>query len=826
MADKYGNWLGVLKWSLVQQDDGTRPSSFQPMSEENKRWLTKVFKSMTVDEAGRMKELADVLALLPGNKLSVLSRAAILAAQAAEAAKTSGGAGGGGVRKAPAPDTDSDDSDDDEDKAKAVWQDASQPLEKRKLSALEELDDLVSSADNAKNLFAVGAFPSLMQVVLGTAPPEWRPAGEPVTAAGGAGAGAGSAAAAAASEEGQEQQQAFASLSVQARAAEVLSTVLQNNPAAQTWSLQSGCLHGLVTALTHATIMTDYCLLLLPSPATLLHGYLHLQTALVGALSALTRHNGQAQAALVAGINLSTGADSAVVMTMPAFEVDIEEGGSSGSISALPSSSSSSPLTLLEAAKALRRHHHRHHEAKEVEAGALHVSPFHLVTHPLHLWPLFSDDATSPLMDASARSKGRRLVRKCLFFLQHFAQGGVNPDEIKAALLNIPSDPFAWLPTLPASSFSSSSSLSVSPAASTAGTGEERRENGAVPWLLRVLDTSATSSTSSTEGDAVHCRESALTILLALSQKSEKGVDVKDETERRKPVSGFTNPSSSSSSGNPFVASVPTAAATMIEERRRLRQQREEEQPQQQPQQQTQGDNQAEQQQASTTTTPVAGLLMPPPPNYDADAASSSAGQQQRAPSNLPPHRFVTTVAVPASQQPSSSTALAAIAGSTGAATAAPAPAPAPAAGSSSSSAPSAALPSPSLTLPQRLAILLKSKLDSGDGDGDGGNGAQLLLVDVLEAHAVKCSTAAEALTKKAAEAPAAAKAGDTEDEASLLRDQAEILSNEAELAQSVIKRLKTAAMVMRAMTSGSGGGGSGSGGSSGSASATATPAV
>ncbi len=33
MADKYGNWLGILKWSLAQ-NDGTHESSMKPMSEE------------------------------------------------------------------------------------------------------------------------------------------------------------------------------------------------------------------------------------------------------------------------------------------------------------------------------------------------------------------------------------------------------------------------------------------------------------------------------------------------------------------------------------------------------------------------------------------------------------------------------------------------------------------------------------------------------------------------------------------------------------------------------------------------------------------------
>jgi hypothetical protein len=30
----YGNWLGILKWSLAQGSDGTHESSFRPMPEE------------------------------------------------------------------------------------------------------------------------------------------------------------------------------------------------------------------------------------------------------------------------------------------------------------------------------------------------------------------------------------------------------------------------------------------------------------------------------------------------------------------------------------------------------------------------------------------------------------------------------------------------------------------------------------------------------------------------------------------------------------------------------------------------------------------------
>jgi hypothetical protein len=762
---------------------------------QNKKWLAKVFKSMTVDEAGRMREIADVLALLPGNKLSVLSRAAVLAAEAAAKATASGSGEGTGLRKT-GPDTDSDE-DEDDDKERALWEDPRQPLEKRKLAALEELDDLVSSADNAKNLFAVGAFPSLMQVVLGAAPPEWKPAGEAVTAAA-AGAGEESASS------------AFATLAVQARAAEVLTTVLQNNPAAQMWSLQSGCLHGLVTALTHAINMADYWLLVgrkdaseaSPAVASPLNSYLHLQTALISALSSLTRHNGQAQAALVAGINLSTGASSSaadastsVVMTMPAFEVDIPSSLTATTTTAGETSDGRS-IPLHEAAKALRRHQAVGPvEESSSKALVLRVSPFQLITHPISFWPLFcgipSGSGSTKLPEDSA-SKGRRLVRKSLFFLQHLAQGGINPDEIKAAVLNTPSDAFAWLSTSDGSS-----------SASSAVTAEGGKERGILPWLLQVLgpcpsasEADIPSTTLGTDGDSVHCRESALSILLALSQKSEKGVDVKDETERRKPVSGFKNPASSSpsessssatgtSGSNPYVASVPTAAAVMIEDRRRRQREQQQQHQQQQQEQssQAQGHQQQGQEEGQSEAPEIAGLLTPPPPNYD---ASHTGG---RAPSNLPPHRFVTTVAVtPAGASggaSSDSTALAP-----------PAATQPPAEPSVVVPSTSATLPAPSLTLPQRLAVLLKTTK----------------LIHSLESHKAQCKAQAEGLLKKARERDAGGKKkkkeGDEDEddgESEVLRDQAEILSNEAELAQGVVNRLKTAASVMRAVSSGGG---------------------
>jgi len=49
-------WLGLLKWSLAYSD-GTKPTSFSPMSAEDKAFLEKVMKEGIIDENERMKEI-------------------------------------------------------------------------------------------------------------------------------------------------------------------------------------------------------------------------------------------------------------------------------------------------------------------------------------------------------------------------------------------------------------------------------------------------------------------------------------------------------------------------------------------------------------------------------------------------------------------------------------------------------------------------------------------------------------------------------------------------------------------------------------------------
>ena len=452
-------------------------------------WLTEAFNSLTVDEAARMRALGSALSLLRGHVPSSLTMALAAGASAAPAAPSTSSTP---VR---------------------ISDDATQPLPARKLAALDELQEFVEDIDNAKNLFAIGAFPALMQCVLGEAPPPAE----------------GVAGATIATNDDYDD---FAPPAVQARAAEVLSTVLQNNPAAQSWALQSGALHALSTALARAAVRTHVILQSaatgVASSADELTAQLVLQAGLVSALSALVRHNGAAQAALMAGLDLSA-SGSGGSGNGAGFAMEVDLGG----------------------------------------GATAHVSPFSLLVLPISLWPQLH----TPGLPAGARSRGRRLVRKCLLALRHLVEAGVDPDAVKAACLRARLDAPAPGPTAVA-------------AAATSGT---------IPALLRLLHRAtdgASVDDDDDDADARDARESALYVFSALLEPSVAGASVKDDSEKRRlgadgrpaavprrgggtavpeatlhlqPLPSAPAPAVSQS---PYVASVPTAAATMIAARR------------------------------------------------------------------------------------------------------------------------------------------------------------------------------------------------------------------------------------------------------------------
>lgn len=50
------DWNGLYKWSMNYQD-GTRPSSFKPMSKEDRDWLEAAMKAYCLNDSDRLTEL-------------------------------------------------------------------------------------------------------------------------------------------------------------------------------------------------------------------------------------------------------------------------------------------------------------------------------------------------------------------------------------------------------------------------------------------------------------------------------------------------------------------------------------------------------------------------------------------------------------------------------------------------------------------------------------------------------------------------------------------------------------------------------------------------
>jgi len=933
---------------------------------QNRKWLTKVFKSLTVDESDRMRKLGDVLSLLPGNRPSCLGTAAIAAAGAATPP--------GASRAVALPDMDDDEDDDEEERARrTLAEDGSVHLTLRKLAALEELQDLTEGIDNAKNLFIVGAFPALMQCVLGeepapfdlpgVLPPSTSSGSSSSDAAAGAGAGAAEPGAAGASagagaaaagnaavaaralaEFGPEQ---FAAPPVQARAAEVLATVLQNNPAAQGWALESGCMHALVTALARATLLADSLLLQQQqqqqqqqqraegpstgaatvsgaegsapaaasgagaslSLARRLEDQLALQTDLLTALSALSRDNGVAQAALVSGVQTqlplpAARAGAAASSDAPAAAAAAvagssapAEGGVAGTAGEGSFTVQADAATLRQLAAACRADGQAAAAATDAPAGAaaagatapVRVSPFQLIAHPLLFWALYCGHPATPsstaaeaggaaalpllLLPASVRSRGRRLVRKCLFFLRHLMHG-VHPDAIKAACLAV--NPWLLAPgagsrlhalcaaggTADAHVTSAASAAAAAGAETGAGAGAAcvfgLEGGGLAPLLLRVLHTlpvgepaaapaagevagAAAASTAAgaaasaegpeaDDGDARDARENCLHVLLALTQKSEAGVSVVDDTEKRRvgpggrpvpaptrtmqlreeeggggggggssavagalpahhaPAAGAVaapgGDSRAAARAAGTVASVPTAAATMIEARRaREAASAVAAAGGSQPSQARQPTGAVT---AGSAAPAVAGLLAAPPANYEPAPAPPAAAAGARA---------TVTLAL-ADGQPEAAAAAAA--------------------------APSHRPPqerqlhglnTPSLTLPQRMAALLRgdlavpesllafsaeAKRRAAAASGRAAAASAAVAASTAGSGSSDASSSADAGATSAsvADATAAAAAEDAE----AWQQDAELYGAEAALAESVLRRLHTAASVMRAL--------------------------
>ena len=122
-------WAALLRWSMQQQKegDGTHDTPVQPMSEENKAWLTKVMQEGVVDLVQRAGEIIEQL------RTDALNPAGEAAKSAAEAA--------------------------------LPFQLPKAKLEEL-LERVDELQEIVEQIDFAMSLVQIGGLPPLLAIVV------------------------------------------------------------------------------------------------------------------------------------------------------------------------------------------------------------------------------------------------------------------------------------------------------------------------------------------------------------------------------------------------------------------------------------------------------------------------------------------------------------------------------------------------------------------------------------------------------------------------------------------------------------------------------------
>jgi hypothetical protein len=54
------DWSGLLNWS-TKYHDGTAPTKIQPLTDEEKLWLTEALKQYTFDDTEKLKELCETM---------------------------------------------------------------------------------------------------------------------------------------------------------------------------------------------------------------------------------------------------------------------------------------------------------------------------------------------------------------------------------------------------------------------------------------------------------------------------------------------------------------------------------------------------------------------------------------------------------------------------------------------------------------------------------------------------------------------------------------------------------------------------------------------
>jgi len=201
------DWTGLLNWSLAQVDP--EPSQdVRPLSEEDRKFLMAAMESIVVDEVKRMKALIKALRL-PEEAKSI--KAALLEHQSQHSAQS---------QSQPSSNPDPDPEADARFRSLAlsdivpveeINHKADEELEAAvvaaKEDALDELDDRVITLPMAQDFYKIGGFPVLRQTLASQKP------------------------------------------SLQIKAAQVWSTLLQNNIQCQKWALELDVLAALMALL-------------------------------------------------------------------------------------------------------------------------------------------------------------------------------------------------------------------------------------------------------------------------------------------------------------------------------------------------------------------------------------------------------------------------------------------------------------------------------------------------------------------------------------------------------------------------------------------------
>ncbi|MCJ1296986.1 hypothetical protein MMC34_008555 [Xylographa carneopallida] len=220
---------GILRWSL-SQGDGLQPNEdVQPMSEEDAAFLQEAFESCTIDEAQRMRLIANTLSLpeteaglreATGRSTEWIDGLQQVAKGVSEGDSVRISAEMNKASKPKRPNLSNSTATTAQqrppterpqpavDPASIDYAQLLSEVVQRKEGALDELDDRVLTLDNSADFFTVGGFPPLLAALRSTHP------------------------------------------SIRWRAAQALATICQNNPRCQKYAYETDALTALLHMLT------------------------------------------------------------------------------------------------------------------------------------------------------------------------------------------------------------------------------------------------------------------------------------------------------------------------------------------------------------------------------------------------------------------------------------------------------------------------------------------------------------------------------------------------------------------------------------------------